>query len=54
MGADMTAPRNPNAVVGQRLRGGAPNSHTRGVGIAKDSPSPGQFQERGTSDGSGP
>lgn len=54
MGVEKLTPRNPKALSGIRLRGAVPSLHKRGIGTSKDSPSLRQFQERGTSDGSGP
>ena len=49
MGAQTPAPRNPNALTGERLRGTVPSSRiTWGIGTFNSSQSPTDIQGRGT------
>ena len=55
MGAKMPAPRNLNALAGERLRGAAPSSLEEwGVGTFQCSQSPLRIQGRGTEHASRP
>ena len=55
MGAKMPAPRNPDALAGERLRGAAPITLEEwGVGTSDSSQSPARIQGRGTEHASYP
>ena len=48
MGVNVTTPRNPDALAGERLRGAVPSSW--GIGLSHGSRLPVHIQERGPAD----